>query len=154
MAHSRKLVLSGVALTKTRISPKQNGAAANRAGDQLEQEIIQSGYFENAPFSWVGPTIRYGLVNETKPHYQKIHAKGGELPLAVEIDVHRLLGSTEDEMTAVYRKATLIALAHAGEKYRLNVSRIDQLLSEAESPQMILGASGPEADKCAPSVSM
>ena len=121
------------------MSPKQNGAAANRARDQIEQEIIQSGYFENAPFSWVGITIRYGLVNETKPHYQKIDAKDGELPLAIEIDVRRLLGSTEDEMTAVYRKATLIALAHAGEKYRLNVSRIDQLLSEAESPQMILG---------------
>ncbi len=128
MAHNRKLALSGVALTKARIPPKQNGAAAIRVRDELEQEIIQSGYLENAPFSWIGLIIRYGLVDETKPHYDKIDPKDGELPLAIEIDVHRLLGVSEDEMAAVYRKATLVALVHAGDKYGLNVTRMKELL--------------------------
>lgn len=130
MAHNRKLALLGIALTTARIPPKPNAAAANRCRDELEQEIIQSGYLEGAPFTWVGLSIRYGLVDDDKPHYQKIDLKDGELPLAIEIDVHRLLDATEDEMAAVYRKATLIALAHAGAKYALNTARIDQLLTE------------------------
>jgi hypothetical protein len=130
MAHDRKLALSGVALTMARIPAKKNASAATRARDDLEQEIIQSGYLENAPFKWVGLSIRYGLVNETKPHYYKIDIRDGELPLAIEIDVNRLLDVTEEEMVVVYRKTTLIALAHAGKKYGLNTSRIDQLLAE------------------------
>lgn len=130
MAHNRKLVLSGIALTKARIPAKENGAAATRVRDELELEMIRSGYLDNAPFEWIGLIIRYGLVDEVSPHYQSINAKHGDLPLAIEIDVHRLLDVTEDEMAAVYRKATLIALSHAGEKYGLNTSRINQLLSE------------------------
>lgn len=131
MAHNRKLVLSGVALTKARIPPKPNAAAANRVRDELEQEIIQSGYLEGAPFKWVGLIIRYGLVDETEPHYQKISAEHGDLPLAIEIDVHRLLDVTEDQMAKVYRKATLISLVHAGERYGLPVSRLRSLLEAA-----------------------
>jgi hypothetical protein len=131
LAHNRKLALSGIALTKARIPPKLNGAAANRARDGLEQEIIQSGYLSNAPFKWVGLSIRYGLVDETEPHYAEIDPKDGELPLAIEIDTHRLLNVTEDEMVAVYRRATLIALVHAGEKYGLGVDRMRELLTEA-----------------------
>ena len=130
MAHNRKLVLSGIALTKARISAKLNGAAANRARDDLEQEIIQSEYLSNAPFTWIGLSIRYGLVDENAPHYDKIDPKDGELPLAIEIDTHRLLDATEDEMVTVYRKATLIALVHAGEKYGLTVDRMKDLLTE------------------------
>jgi hypothetical protein len=128
MAHNRKLVLSGVALTKARIPPKSNAAAANRVRDELEQEVIQSGYLEGAPFKWVGLIIRYGLVDETEPHYQTINAEHGDLPLAIEIDVHRLLGVTEDEMAKVYRKATLISLVHAGRRYGLPVDRLRSLL--------------------------
>lgn len=131
MAHNRKLVLSGIALTKARIPPKLNGAVANRVRDDLEHEIIQSSYLVNAPFKWVGLSIRYGLVDEAEPHYDKIDPKDGELPLAIEIDTHSLLDTTEDEMVAVYRKATLIALAHAGKKYGLAMDRIGKLLAEA-----------------------
>ncbi len=131
MAHNRKLAIGSVALTMARVPAKPMTSAANRVRDELEQEVIQSGYLDNAPFKWVGLIIREGLVDEIEPHYQKISAKHGDLPLAIEIDVHRLLDATEDEMAAVYRKATLIALAHAGTKYKLNTARIDQLLAEA-----------------------
>lgn len=132
MAHNRKLALSGIALTKARIPPGPNAAAANRIRDELEQEVIHSGYLEGAPFKWIGLSIRYGLVDETAPHYDKIDPTDGELPLAIEIDVHRLLNVSEDEMAAVYRKATLVALVHAGDKYGSNVTRLKELLqSEA-----------------------
>lgn len=130
MEHNRKLVLAGVALTRARLPAKKNAAAMNRTRDELEQVVIRSGYLDNAPFKWVGLVIRYGLIDETTPHYEKINARHGDLPIAIEIDTHRLLEATEDEMVVVYRKATLIALAHAGQKYGLNTARIDQLLSE------------------------
>lgn len=132
MAHNRKLAIGGVSLTMARIRPvKQNIAAANRVRDELERELIESGFFERAPFRWVGLMIRYGLVDETEPHYEKINQKHGDLPLAIEIDVHRLLGASEDEMAAVYRKAALLALVDAGEKYQLPTQRLRELLIAA-----------------------
>lgn len=133
MAHNRKLVLSGIALTMARIPAKPNTAAANRVRDELEQEIVRSGFLDSAPFRWVGLTIRYGLVDEVAPHYEKIDPKDGELPLAIEIDVRRLMNVKEDEMATVYRKTTLIALAHVGRRYQLDVKRIDELLSSLDS---------------------
>jgi hypothetical protein len=106
-------------------------AAANRVRDELEQEIVQSGYLDGAPFEWVGLIIREGLVDETEPHYQRINAQHGDLPLAIEIDVHRLLGASEYELAAVYRKAALIALIHAGKRYGLSVARLQSLLDRA-----------------------
>lgn len=131
MGHKRKLVLSGVALTKARIPAKKNAAVANRVRDELEQELVESGFLEKAPFRWVGLIIRYGLKDEDEPHFDKIDQKHGDLPLAIEIDTHRLLEASEDEMAAVYRKATLTALVHAGEKYQLPVDRLRSLLEAA-----------------------
>jgi immunity protein 39 of polymorphic toxin system len=131
MAHNRKLVLSGVALTKVRIPAKQNAAAANRVRDELEQEIVESGFLQQAPFKWIGLIIRYGLKDENEPHYDTIDQKHGDLPIAIEIDTRRLLVASEDEMAAVYRKATLTALVHAGEKYQLPVERLRKLLKAA-----------------------
>ena len=135
MAHTRKLVLAGVALTQAKLPAKQTALAMGQARDEIEQEIISSGYLEGAPFKWVGLVIREGLKDETKPHYKMIDAKDGELPVAIEIDTHRLLGASAEQMTSIYRKASLVVLADAGEKYGLNTSRIDQLLSEAEGLQ-------------------
>ena len=133
MAHNRKLVIGGVALTMARISAKVNASVVSRVRDELEQEMIRYNYLNDAPFKWVGLIIRKGLVDETEPHYEKINQKDGDLPLAIEIDTHRLLGASEDEMAAVYRKATLTALIHAGEKYRLPVDRLRVLLEAANN---------------------
>jgi hypothetical protein len=130
MAHNRKLVLSGIAMTMARIPSKRSIAAMTEVRDQLEQEMINSGYIENAPFRWIGLSIRKGLADENEPHYHKIDSKDGELPLAIEIDTHRLLNADDEQMAAVYRKATLIALVHAGEKYKLPVDRLRLLLED------------------------
>lgn len=131
MAHNRKLVIGGVALTMARVRPaKAIASAGNRVRDELEQEMIQSNYLENAPFKWVGLIIREGLVDEERPHCGSINHKDGDLPLAIEIDVHRLLNVSEDDMAQVYRRATLIALVCAGEKYNLPTKRLKELLDE------------------------
>ena len=130
MAHNRKLVLGGVALTNARVPAKPMAAAANRVRDELEQEIIEAGYLDGAPFKWVGLIIREGLIDEVEPHYENINMKHGDLPIAIEIDVNRLLGVSENEMAAVYRRATLMALVHAGQRYDLPVARLQSLLRD------------------------
>lgn len=127
MSHNRKLVLSGVALTKAKIPARQNAIAANHVRDELEQEMICSGFLENAPFKWIGLIVRYGLKDEVVPHYDKINLQHGDLPLAIEIDVNRLLAASEYEMMAVYREATLRALISVGEKYNLPTDRLREI---------------------------
>lgn len=99
--------------------------------DDLEREIIASGYLEGAPFTWVGLIIREGLVDGIVPCYERINAKHGDLPVAIEIDTHQLIGSSLSQAVAVYRRAALIALIHAGEKYSLEIERLRQLLNDA-----------------------
>ncbi len=127
MAHNRKLVLGGVALTMARIPARANAMAANQVRDELEQEMVSSGYLDDAPFTWVGLVIRYGLRNEIIPQYSPINKKHGDLPVAIEIDVHRLLNASEEQMAQVYREATLRVLVHVGEKYSLPVGRLRAL---------------------------
>lgn len=131
MTHNRKLAIGGIALTMAKIPSKINASATNRVRDEIEREIIQSGYLNAAPFSWVSLLIRKGLVDEAEPHYERINSKHGDLPLAIEIDAHRLLEASEDDMVSIYRKATLTALVHAGEKYQLPVDRLRALLKAA-----------------------
>ena len=69
-----------------------------------------------------------GLIDEAKPQYSRINSDHGDLPLGIEIDVHRLLDVSEDEMARVIRSATLTALVHAGKKYKLPVYRLEALL--------------------------
>jgi hypothetical protein len=130
MAHSRKLVLSGVALVKARIAAKENAAAANLVRDDLEQTLIEVGYFEQAPFQWVGLIIRYGLKDETEPHYEPISEKHGDLPLAIEVDANRLVAARQTDMELVYKRAALIALIHAGDRYGLPVKQLQLLQTE------------------------
>ena len=133
MAHDRKLVLRGVALTMAKLPPRQMALAMEKVRDDLELEMIQSGYLDGAPFKWVGLMIREGLQDEAAPHYQRISAKHGDLPVAIEIDTHRLVGASAEQSEAVYRKATLMALLDVAEKYGLNDARMRELLVEMEN---------------------
>lgn len=44
MAHNRKLVIGGVALVKARIPIKAETAALHQVRDEIEGELISSGY--------------------------------------------------------------------------------------------------------------
>jgi hypothetical protein len=133
MAHNRKLVLGGVALTQAKLPARPTALALGRARDEIEREIIGSGFLDGAPFKWIGLIVRAGLVDEAVPHYDRIDHTDGELPLAIEVDTHRLVGASIEQATGVYRKATLLALAHVAEKYGLAGERIRALLAEMEA---------------------
>lgn len=130
MAHNRKLVLGGSSLTLARLEHVPDFQAAPIVRDDLEREMIESGYLDDAPFKWIGVVIRYGLKYEAEPHYNGIDKKHGDLDLAIEIDTHDLLDADLAGVIAMFRKATLIALVHAGEKYGLKVDRMKDLLAE------------------------
>lgn len=51
----------------SRLELPADNRALSRVRDELESELIKSGYLADAPFQWVGLIIRYGLVDETKP---------------------------------------------------------------------------------------
>ena len=85
--------------------------------DELEAILIKSGYCDNAPFSWVTLSIRYGLKDETKPHYQTINKKYGDLPFAIEVPIEKMQDASLEELKHLFRSAALRALIHAGEKY-------------------------------------
>jgi len=93
--------------------------------------MVNSGYLEAAPFKWVGVIIRYGLKYETEPQYHGINKKHGDLALTIEVDTHDLLDADLAGVVAMFRKATLIALVHAGRKYKLKTDRLEDLLAEA-----------------------
>jgi len=122
--HNRKLGLCGVSLTKARL-PRDDIKAADEARNEIERLIIDSGYLDGAPFHWVTIAIRYGLTNEQEPHYQRINRKYGDLPLAIEVDTHEMLGASFEALKRVYRRATLIALIHAGHRYQRPVHTLE-----------------------------
>ena len=125
--HGRRLALCAVALTMQRESPHDTQAALS-VRDELEKVMIDSGYLTGAPFSWVGLSVRYGLVDEKEPHYQGIDKKDGELALAIEIDIQGKRYASLEEMTNIFKRATLIALIHAGKKYDRPVKALEDML--------------------------
>ena len=79
MGHNRKLAISGIALTMAR-NNRFALDVINELRDELERIVIDTGYLDDAPFQWVGLILRFGLVNEEKPHYQRIDNKYGDWP--------------------------------------------------------------------------
>lgn len=127
MAHNRKLVIGVVSLTIAKI--RGDIPILSEVRDELEQLLIQSNYLDGAPFKWVGMILRYGLKNDASPVYEKINSKHGDLPLAIEIDTHELIGASKEQMKHIFTKATLIALIDAGRKYNLPVAALENYQS-------------------------
>jgi hypothetical protein len=86
---------------------------------ELEQVLLESAFFENAPFEWIGLIIRYGLKDEFDPEYQKVDKVHGDLPIAIEVDSNRLIKADIEAVKAVFRRATSDALIHVAKKYGL-----------------------------------
>ena len=125
--HERKLGLGGVALTLRRVS-RHTGQALNEAGDEYERLVVESGYLEGAPFSWVSLIIHYGLKYDEVPTYQKINKRYGDLPLSIEVDTHDLIDASLHQAKLIFGKAILRALIHAGEKYERPTGRLEEAL--------------------------
>ncbi len=127
MAHNRKLVLSGISLTIARPNSYDLDVMGEVMGE-FEKAMIASGYLENAPFTWVGLSLRYGLKYEEIPHYQGIDKKDGEIALAIELDTHDLIEANREELKRLFEAATLKALIHAGHKYKLPTAALEERL--------------------------
>ena len=97
--------------------------------DAIEKVMVESGYLEDAPFSWVTIAVRYGLKNDDKPSYQAINKKYGDLPLAIEVDTHELTGASLDHLKFVFGKAVLKALIHSGVKFERPVESLEKMMS-------------------------
>jgi hypothetical protein len=69
MGHHRKLAISGVSLTEAPLKRFKPWTITPIVRDELEQEMLQSGYLDGAPFKWVGLILRYSLVDESEKRY-------------------------------------------------------------------------------------
>lgn len=138
MAHNRKLVLGGISLTMA--NPNRfDIEVGEEVMDDLEEAMIASGYLDNAPFTWVGLLLRYGLKYEEIPHYQRINKKYGDLPLAIELDTHDLIEADRDELKRLFETATLKSLIHAGHKYKLPTAALEERLLRLQEAEPVRG---------------
>ena len=119
----------GIALTKER-NPRNSMPAMLQVRDEIEQVLIKSGYCEDTEFSNVVIAVRFGLKEEFVPHYQAINKEYGELPLGIEVSVEKMQGASLDEMKQIIKRAVLLSLIHAGEKYKRPVAELEKLLLE------------------------
>ncbi|MEZ5991867.1 MAG: Imm39 family immunity protein [Planctomycetota bacterium] len=129
--HDKRFGISTASLTTARPAqlPRYNvqREALDPISDDLERILLESGYLNGAPFWWVDLFIRFGLKDDEQPQYQRINKKYGDLPLAIEVDTHRILEAADRdglkpiynvaELTRIFKVASLKALIHAGAKY-------------------------------------
>ena len=126
-SHNRKLGLLGVALTKQR-NNRYETQALTEVRDEIENALVETQYLADTPFSWVTVTVRYGLKNEDIPKYQAVNKKYGDLPLSIEVDTNDIRGASLVELKLIFRRATLKALIHAGNKFGRNTDFLENLL--------------------------
>ncbi len=136
MAHNRKIVLSGASMTMARLNRLKDFEVAPEVMNDIESLMLSTGYLNNAPFTWVGLSLRYGLKNEDVPHYQGIDKNDGEIALAIELDTHELLHASHEELKDRFMVATLKALVDVGKKYSLPYEKLAELLAEKQSNQL------------------
>ncbi|MCA0370693.1 MAG: immunity protein 39 [Proteobacteria bacterium] len=117
MAHNRKYVPSALGLIQGRV----RNDLKLMDQDYIESLLIQSGYCEDAPFTWVGLLYRYGLENKTIPRYGRISKKYGDASLIVDLKMEILQWADRNNLNllrSILMIAALDALIHAGKKYK------------------------------------
>jgi hypothetical protein len=124
--HHRKLAINLISLTMARLN-RQIHEPQNAVRDELEAIVTSSDYLKGAPFLWVLLSIRLGLKDSEKPIYQGINKTHGDLSMAIEIDTHKLIDADLLTIETILKNATLIALIHAGKKYKLPTLELEAL---------------------------
>jgi hypothetical protein len=123
-----RLIFSGIDMV---------GASMVHSGqvmESLEEEYIvflnSSGYFNGAPFLYIGMYIRYGLKNDKKTIYwARINKKYGDIPLARELDMRILMTADENDVGMLkdfFEIAALDSMIDAGKKYKLNTKVLEE----------------------------
>lgn len=142
--HDRRFVSGSVALTGTRLS-RTIMAMGQRSDDEVEALLLNSKFFDNAPFWWVALMYRKGLKNDPAPEIRRINKKYGELPVAFEIDVRLLYRQDDETIYRVYCASALWALIHVGRKYNLPTAALETRLAELGGwPLEVIHENAPE----------
>ena len=102
------------------------------ASDEIESLVIQSGYLESAPFSWVTVQFSFGLKYSKRPTYGRISKKYSDLPLTVEVGTNKIVDADVGTIKEIFTTALLRALIFAGERS----GRPTQLLTNPEQRLM------------------
>ena len=127
--HNRKFSLSSVSLTKAR--PNKNDMPVMRAASRaIEDILVRAKFLTDTPFSWVRLILRYGLKKEDALRYEKINKRHGDLPLAIEMDTHELLGASLEQLVLKFELTALKALIHAGRKYERPIEQLEAELAK------------------------
>ncbi len=98
--------------------PKMDMEAMGIVRDEIESILIDSNFYDNAPFSWITLSLRYGLKDDDQPKIGRVNKKYGDLPLSIEIDVNRMRDSDLNGLCFIFREATLKSLIYVADKYR------------------------------------
>jgi hypothetical protein len=104
--------------------------------DDIEQRLLESDFFTNAPFKWVGLVIRYGLRNETRPRYERINRVHGDLPIAIELDARELKEMSTDVLRKAFTVATLEALLDVARQFDRPDQPLRRYLEELRGEEM------------------
>ncbi len=129
MAHNRHLALGGASLTAARLN-RHFMPVMCEVNEELESEIAAIDFLKGAPFKWIGLILRFGLVNEDVPHYQRINKKYGDMPVAIELDTHELRNASRDELKEKFLMATLKTLVDVAKKYNLPGDSFEKMLAD------------------------
>ena len=100
---------------------------------ELQNLLIDSGYFSDPRFTWVGLSVLYGLKNDEKAKFEGISKKYQDLSMVRELDMRVLLTADENDVDMLmdfFKIAALDSLIEAGKKYKLNPSAIEVLQKE------------------------
>lgn len=115
--HNRKYVPSALGLIKGQI--KNDLKVIDQ--DHTEALLIECGYCEDAPFTWVGLLYRYGLETNTTPRYGRISKKYGDASLTIDLKMEILQWADRNNLEllrSIFMIGALDALIHAGKKYK------------------------------------
>jgi hypothetical protein len=87
--------------------------------DELEPILVESGFFDKAPFRWIGLLFRYSHETNLDPEFDPIDKKDGELPMTIELDLRSVRRLPREEAKRAHQLAAIDALISAAQRFGL-----------------------------------
>lgn len=97
------------------------------ACDTLRPVLDEQGFFQNAPFSWVGISVLYGVGTELGPVFVGQSKKTGIIEYRMVLDAQKLYRLSIDELNAVVLSCAVFVLLHLAKKHHLPAERLLEL---------------------------
>ena len=117
MAHDRRLVTSGSIVVPGRL--RDSSAIRSEVRDELEAMLVETGFFERAPFRWIGLMFRYSDETNLVPEFEPIDPSDGELPMTIELELRSVRRLPREEAKRVHQLAAIDAIISAAQKFGL-----------------------------------